>query len=140
MVWSKPWCIGVLTTVALLATGCTATTGPAYTELDRPQTNADLFREDYSKISESGSVRLVGELDGRSFYLALPKGDEIKDGICILVSGADVPDGAVGGCSGPNSASGYPFGKLKHAPSRIPDSAIQDGWVRISDNLIFLPS
>jgi hypothetical protein len=46
----------------------------------------------------------------------------------------------VGVCSGPHSESGYPFGILKHNPSRIPDSAIQDGWVRISDNLIFQPA
>lgn len=129
--------IGALTAGVLLLTGCTAGSDPVYTELDRPQTSADIFPEDKSEFLDADSTRLVGELEGRSFYLALPNDDEIEDGICILVAGDDVPDGAVGGCSGPNSQTGYPFGDLKHSPSRIPDSAVQDGWVRISDNLIF---
>ncbi len=134
------WRIGALTAVALLLTGCASGDTPRYTELDRPQVDSDIFPADQSEILDTETTRLVGERDGRSFYLALPKGDEIENGICILVAGDDVPDGAVGGCSGPNSSSRYPFGTLKHDPSRIPDSALQDGWVRISDNLIFLPA
>jgi hypothetical protein len=139
MIGSATLRIGALTAVVLLMTGCTAAPEPVYTELDRPQTDTDIFPEDKSEFIDTNSTRLVGELDGRSFYLALPKGDEIEDGICILVAGGDVPDGAVGQCTGPNSETGYPFGDLKHDALRIPDSAFQDGWVRISDNLIFRP-
>jgi hypothetical protein len=111
-----------------------------YTELDRPQVDSDIFPEDKSQFVDTDSIRLVGQFDGRTFYLGLPKDEEIENGICILVAGENVPDGAVGECSGPNTTKGYPFGKLRHNPERIPDSAIRDGWVRISNNLIFLPT
>lgn len=134
-----PLRIGALTAVVLLMVGCTQQPIPMYTELDRPQTDSDLFPDDEADIVDAETIRLVGELDGRSFYLGLPLGGEIEDGICILVAGESVPDGSVGGCTGPDSTTGYPFGDLKHNPSWIPDSALQDGWVRISDNLIFKP-
>lgn len=131
--------MGSLTAALVLFTGCTSGSEPVYTELDRPQVDSDIFPEANSEILDTESTRLVGEFEGRSFYLALPAHDEIEDGICILVAGVDVPDGAVSTCTGPNSVTGYPFGDLRHDPSRIPDSAVQDGWLRISDNLIFKP-
>lgn len=130
------WRIGALTPALLLIAGCAAAQ-PPYAELAEPQTDADLLPGvgDGSVIPES--VRLVGEHDGRSYFLAQSTATLFRDGVCVLVQAPDVEGFS---CGEHEVTIDYPFGVVRYDRTPMPDSALEDDWVRISHNVVLQPT
>lgn len=140
MTRSARWRVGALATLVLLTSGCAAVAPPPYAELAEPQTADDQYPGALPDGIAAESVRLVGEIDGRSFYLAQPATDEFTDGVCILVDGPDIPADSGAGCAEASVETTRSFGSVRYHGDRIPDSAMRDGWERVSDNLMFRAS
>lgn len=137
------WRIGALTVMALALSGCTAISPPAYSELSEAPTDEDLLPiglGDGLDIEED-SVRLVGEYDGASFYLAKYGNPNMDAGICILVSAdnADVGDGAACG-DGPFRSMWPRWGTARYVRTPMVESELKAGWILISENLKFHPT
>ena len=143
MTRSAPWRIGVLTVMALMLSGCVAIDPPAYSELSDPSTDEDLLPiglGDGLDIEED-SVRLVGEYDGASFFLAKYGNPNMDAGVCILVSADDADVGDAAACGDGQIRSVWPhWGTARYESEPIVESELDDGWVLISENLMFRPT
>ena len=137
------WRLGALTVVALALSGCAAVDQPAYAELSEPSTDEDLLPiglGDGLDIEE-GSVRLVGEYDGASFYLAKYGNPDMDAGICILVSSDQDDVGDNAGCGDGQFKSVWPhWGTARYESTPIVESELDEGWILISENLMFRPT
>ncbi|MFU8948046.1 hypothetical protein ACLRGF_15090 [Mycetocola zhadangensis] len=131
------WRITALTAIAVVLSGCAAAHPPAYAELASPQGDADTYAPGLPENLNESSVRFVGEHDGRSYYLAQSSSGTAGDSVCILVDAPDVDSSA--GCGNNEVTVTWSAGAAQYNASPVPESAMQDDWVRISDNLIFRP-
>lgn len=143
MIRSAPRRAIALTALVLGLSGCTALAPEPYAELAEEQGDIDkLPAELQSHAVDAASVRFAGEHGGISFYLAKSTDPMMHgNGVCILIHTSDPADAGGGSACGWNEVtSQWPFGTARYAgPSKIPDSAVTDGWLRISDNLTFRP-
>lgn len=146
MVRSVMWRVGALTAIVLLLSGCgppPPPPPPPYTELSEPQTDRDGMPNglpDGAKV-DAESLRYVGEYDDVTFYLARSTDPLMPYGVCFLYDAPKVEnDGGGTGCGTHGVIAAWDWGSARYSgPAAIPNAEIEDGWVRISDNLIYRP-
>ena len=123
---SRILAVGLL---ALALSGCTAT--PVYTDLDRPATEDDAFPSDVpggpSDLIDPDTVRLAGERDGRTYYIA--RG--IDSGVCLTIYRS--AESWVTGCGGDEVTVSDGVVTATVAPN---GSALLDDGDRVGENVV----
>lgn len=139
MTRAAPWRIGALTAIVLLVSGCGSPTPPAFTEQTDPQTDEDRIPNGTPDAIDPSSTRFVGSYEGADFYLGVSTQPDMRGGPCIIMHG---PKGGSTGCSehGQFTVNWQGFGSARYLTPATADDKLDEGWIRISDNLVVHPT
>ncbi|AXH35154.1 hypothetical protein DVJ78_06810 [Humibacter sp. BT305] len=117
---------------AVLVTQAVAHHPPHYDALSRPRAATDALPPTQADLLDGvvavGSTRLLGTVDGTSYYLAVPESD--ATGLCFISADLVSPELSRASCHGPGIDAGVVFDDVA-----LSDHRPADGWVEIAEDV-----
>lgn len=117
---------------AVLVTQTVAHQPPHYDALTRPRATTDALPATNAGLLDgvvaAGSSRLLGTVDGTSYYLARPEDD--AGGLCFIAADLDSPELSQASCHSPGTAAGVVFDDVA-----LSDHRPAAGWVEIAEDV-----